>query len=266
MQNVQLLIIDPQKDFCNPKGALFVQGADADMNRLAAFVNKQQAKLTKIHVTLDSHHMIDIAHPPFWVNSRGAHPTPFTIISEADMKSGLWVPKIPSLVNRVAEYLKKLTANKRYPLCIWPPHCLIGSDGHQVVPELHDALQSWASARTRTINYVSKGSNPLTEHYSAVVADVPDPTDPGTQINIPLIKSLEEADTILLSGEAGSHCLANTVRDIADKFSSSDYIKKFVLLTDTTSPVTSFEKLQEDFIKDMTARGMRLATSTTWMD
>jgi nicotinamidase/pyrazinamidase len=265
MQNIHLLIIDPQKDFCNPKGSLFVPGADTDMERLAAFVTKQQSKLTHIHVTLDSHHLVDIAHPPFWVNSKGEHPTPFTIISENDVKNGTWVPKIPSLAKRALEYVQKLAVNKRYPLCIWPPHCLIGSDGYQIVPELNKALQDWAGARTRMIDYVAKGSNPFTEHYSAVKADVPDPKDPGTQMNVGLIRTLEEADTILLAGEAGSHCLANTVRDIADNFSNTAYVSKLVLLTDATSPVPSFEKLQEDFVKDMVARGMRLSTTQTWM-
>lgn len=30
---VHLLVIDPQKDFCNPNGSLFVTGADKDMDR-----------------------------------------------------------------------------------------------------------------------------------------------------------------------------------------------------------------------------------------
>ena len=55
--------------------------------------------------------------------------------------------------------------------------------------------------------------------------------------------------------------MANTVRDIADGFSDASYIEKLVLLTDATSPVTGFEAYQDDFIRDMTARGMK--TSTT---
>ena len=33
-----ILIIDAQYDFCNPDGALFVSGADADMQRLKKFI------------------------------------------------------------------------------------------------------------------------------------------------------------------------------------------------------------------------------------
>ena len=114
------------------------------------------------------------------------------------------------------------------------------------------------------VDFVAKGSNIYTEHYSAVQAEVPDPSDPGTQINIGLIQTLDEADVIAIAGEAGSHCLANTVRDIADNF-SDESIKKLVLLTDATSPVPGFEQNQTDFINEMTARGMQLSTTTEFM-
>lgn len=265
MQNVHLLIIDPQWDFCDPNGALSVPGADEDMKRLATFVNTHVDRLSKIHVTLDSHHAIDVGHPCFWVNSAGDNPAPFTLISADDVKNGTWTPKLPSLKQKMVDYTSGLEANGRYPLCVWPPHCLIGSAGAQIMPELHNALQGWTTSRFKTIDYVAKGSNPFTEHYSAVQADVPDPQDPGTQINVGLIRALEEADIILLAGEAGSHCLANTVRDIANNFGDESYVKKFCLLIDATSPVPSFEQLQDDFIKELTDRGMQLTTTTVWM-
>jgi nicotinamidase-related amidase len=112
---------------------------------------------------------------------------------------------------------------------------------------------------------VTKGSNPWTEHYSAVQADVPDPADVTTQLNTGLIKTLEEADIILVAGEAGSHCLANTVRDIANNFGDASYVGKLVLLEDATSPVPTFDKFQDDFVAEMTAKGMQLSTTVDWM-
>ena len=63
-----------------------------------------------------------------------------------------------------------------------------------------------------------------------------------------------------MAGEARSHCLANTVTDIADNF-GEDNIKKMVLLKDACSDVQGFEQQGEDFVKNMKARGMQ--TSTT---
>ena len=264
MQNTHLLIIDPQFDFCNPSGSLFVKGAKKDMERLTEFVNQFKSKLSAIHVTLDSHHFVDIAHPIFWVDGTGKHPDPFTIISLSDVKSGEWRTKKPSCQKRAEEYIEALEKNARYPLCIWPPHCLIGSNGTKVVPELFEALLGWEED-FNIVNYVTKGSNPWTEHYSAVQADVPDSSDPSTQINSGLIAVLTEADNILVAGEAGSHCLANTVRDIANNFGDDTYIKKLNLLEDATSPVPTFESFQDDFIKEMSAKGMKISKTTDWI-
>ena len=114
------------------------------------------------------------------------------------------------------------------------------------------------------VDYVTKGSNFWTEHYSAVQADVPDPNDPDTMLNTRLIETLERADIILLAGEARSHCLANTVRDIADNFGEEN-IKKMVLLSDATSDVPGFENLGESFVDEMVKRGMQISTTIDFL-
>jgi len=265
MQKTHLVIIDPQFDFCNPSGALFVQGADADMVRLGDFITRVQDKITAIHITLDSHHLIDIAHPVFWKDKDGANVNPFTIVTAKDVDDGVYYTALPSWQKRAAAYVKSLEDNKRYPLCIWPPHCLIGSAGAAVAQPVMDAALAWQAAKHRTVNFVTKGSNPWTEHYSAVQADVPDPQDPSTQINTPFIQMIEDADEILVAGEASSHCLANTVRDIANNFASDAYVNKLTYLEDAASPVTTFEQFEKDFVDEMTAKGMKLSKTTEWM-
>jgi len=48
----------------------------------------------------------------------------------------------------------------------------MGSKGHAVVDVINDALQKWAGTKARAIEYVYKGHNMLTEHYSMMKADV----------------------------------------------------------------------------------------------
>ena len=80
--HVELLIIDPQVDFCDPqKGTLYVAGAERDVARLARMIHRIAPKLADIHVTLDSHHLVDIAHPIFWRDGHGQPPAPFTLVS-----------------------------------------------------------------------------------------------------------------------------------------------------------------------------------------
>jgi nicotinamidase-related amidase len=265
-ERIDLLVIDPQVDFCDPNGNLYVDGAEKDMERLAGLVKSFGQKIKKVHVTLDCHHLIDVAHPLMWRNSEGKNPDPFTIFGSKEIKEGVWIPVFPSLRQRFIEYCEGLEASGRYPLCIWPPHCLIGSGGNAVLPVLFEALQEWETGKTNNVDYVSKGSNPYTEHYSAVKAEVPDATDPDTQLNTRLIQTLMEADKIIIAGEAGSHCVANTVKDIADGFNDDSYISKMILLEDAVSPVISpfvdFPAIQAQFITDMKARGMKTAKTT----
>jgi len=264
-KRIELLIIDPQVDFCDPqRGALYVPGAEHDMSRLATLVRRLKDKLDDIHVTLDSHHFIHIAHPIFWKDSRGAHPPVFTRISRTDVEEGGWTPTVPGMYRRALDYARKLEENGRYELPVWPPHCLIGSPGHSVFPELFTALTEWES-RFAFVDYVTKGSNILTELYSAVQADVPDSTDASTQINTRLIQTLENADIILIAGEARTHCLANTVRDIANSFGDDSFVSKLVLLTDASSDIPGFETHAQNFMSEMVGRGMQLSTTTEFL-
>lgn len=260
-----LLTIDPQNDFCSENGAaLFVKGADEDMSRLAKMIDRLGSKLSQIHVTLDSHRTVDIAHPVFWMDSNGKHPDPFTIITEDEVVSGKWTTTHPGWRQRGIDYVKTLATNGRYPLCIWPSHCIIGSWGHSIVPAVSNALIKWETDNFKIVDYVTKGSNVFTEHYSAAKADVEDPSDATTGTNTVLIDILESADEILITGEALSHCVANTIRDIANDF-SPDNIKKFILLEDTSSNVAGFENLGQDFVAEMVKKGMKLSKSTEYL-
>ncbi len=264
MHAIHLLLIDPQNDFCDKNGSLFVPGADEDMKRLAAMVARLKDKLADVHVTLDSHRKVDISHPIWWKDSSGAHPPPFTQISTADLESGRFTTAQPGFYKRTLAYLKALEAGSRYPHVVWPEHCLIGDAGHNVYPEIAGAIHDWED-RFAQADFVTKGSNPWTEHFSAVQAEVPDPEDPSTQVNTSLITTLEEADVVLLAGEARSHCLANTVRDIVTHFSDPKLANKLVLLTDASSDVAGFENYGDDFLNDLVKAGMQTSTTTDFL-
>lgn len=263
MNGTHLLIIDPQNDFCDRKGALSVPNADGDMKRLAHFVDRFGDQIDQIHVTLDSHGELDIAHGLFWVDAHGVSPAPFTIISQEDFDEGVWRPRKPEWHDRAGQYLRQLSERGRYDLTIWPPHCIVGSWGHGIFPVLSDSLRDWQRRNLRQVNTIHKGGNMWTEHYSAVKAEVVDPDDPHTQINQPLLDTLGDsgARRVLVAGEALSHCVANTVRDLGAAMPDGD-LHKFVLLRDCTSSVAGLDSLGHDFLQEITPKGMTLAEST----
>lgn len=264
MIKLDLVVIDPQNDFCDPNGALSVPGADEDMNRLAKMIDRIGSKLNDIHCTLDTHHFVDIAHPIFWKNNKGENPAPFTIISSADVENGIWTTTQPGLFKYSLDYVKQLESNGRYPLCIWPPHCLIGTWGHNVFESVATAFKNWES-QFAMVDYVTKGSNYKTEHYSGLCADVPDPNDPSTQLNTDFINTLESVDQIVIAGEASSHCVANTVRDVVNNFGDESYAKKITLLTDAMSSVPTFEQFETDFYDEMKDKGVHFSTTEEFL-
>lgn len=256
-----LLIIDPQNDFCDIPGAsLPVAGADADLRRVAALIAARADDIDAITITLDSHHRLDIAHPRFWRQADGSAVAPFTTITAAQLRAGQFVPRDATARARAQAYLDALEARGRYTLMVWPVHCEIGSWGHNVHAEVHAAVSVWQERRQRNVEYVFKGTNPWTEHYSALQAEVPDNEDPGTQLNRPLIDRLDRAERLAVAGQASSHCVRATVEDLAANLPSGR-LEKLVLLTDCMSPVGGFEAEARNFIAAMASQGLRLTTS-----
>jgi nicotinamidase-related amidase len=260
-RHYHLLIIDPQNDFCDlpppAAPALPVPGAHQDMLRVAALIGQGGAGLAAITVTLDSHHRYDVAHPTFWRTAQGGAPGPFTQIAAADVRAGRFLPRDANALPRVLSYLDALESAGRYQLMVWPVHCEIGSWGYNVHDAVRVAYNIWEEGRHAVVAKVCKGSNPWTEHYSAVMAEVPDPADPASQLNRELIASLSQADTIYITGEAASHCVKATTEHIAEQIDP----RKLVLVTDCMSPVTGFETQYLEFAQAMQRRGARLATS-----
>jgi nicotinamidase-related amidase len=274
-RNLHLLMIDPQNDFCDLPAtyrptdpvtrqpmapSLPVPGAHQDMLRLAGLINRGRAGISAISVTLDSHHRFDIAHPTFWTSADGAPVAPFTEITAAEVRARKYAPRHPAALPIVLNYLDRLEAAGRYHLMVWPVHCEIGSWGHNVHADVRAAYGHWEEASLGIVAKLAKGSNPWTEHYSAVMAEVPDVDDPDTQFNTKFVRSLAEADRIYVAGEAGSHCVKATVEHIADYFAEHDgpaALAKLVLVTDCISPVTGFDAQYQAFLQAMAARGVQ---------
>lgn len=271
----QLLIIDPQNDFCDlPQNwwpaspltekamapSLPVAGAHADMQRLARWITQQGSRLEQITVTLDSHQAYDIAHPAFWQQGGGGPVSPFTTITATQVRAGDYLPRDAATLRRTLAYMDALEAQGSYTLMVWPLHCEIGSWGHGVHADVLAACRQWQQERQRAVHHVFKGMNPWTEHYSAIRAEVPDTQDPETGLNTALLELLRESSTLVIAGEASSHCVRATTQHIVENWRSQDY-QRIVLLTDCMSPVGGFEQAHAGFLQQMRELGVRCETS-----
>lgn len=260
-----LLIIDPQNDFMDvPGAALPVAGATADMARLATLIDAAGTRLSNITVTLDSHHSVGIERPAMWMRADGSAVTPFTQVSAEDVRTGVVAPRDARHLARALGYLDMLQAGGRYQLMVWPVHCEIGTWGHNVHAVVREAYNRWEANSLQPVRKVFKGMNAWTENYSALQAEVPDPQDPQTALNLRLITELDLSGQILIAGEASSHCVRATTEHLIDHLPSGD-ASKVVILADCMSPVPGFEAQAEAFVAAMGARGVSVMTSVEYL-
>ncbi len=123
-----------------------------------------------------------------------------------------------------------------------------------------------------------KGRNPLTENYSVLRPEVTEDESgaPIASANRELVEHLLSFDTVIVAGEAQSHCVAWTVEDLLSEIRARDprLARKIVLLDDCTSPVVvpgvvDFTDAAEAAYARFAAAGMRRAASTepvgTWL-
>jgi nicotinamidase/pyrazinamidase len=253
-----LLIIDAQNDFCQPNGSLYVQGAENDTQRLANFIKENTEYLDQIALTQDLHQVIDISHPAFWKDKMGNLPDPFTILKYEDLEQGTWIPRFSE--KEALEYIKNLEIQGEFPHVIWPEHCIAGSWGSAITDEIMDAVKDWAR-KGHYFRIYQKGMNPLTEHFGALRANLPIQEDPNTLINKDLKDTLINATQVLIAGQAKSHCVANTIKQMNEL---EGIIQKTVFLEDTSSNVTGFETLADPIYAHAIKSGLTISTTTTF--
>ena len=235
-----------------------IDGAEKDSERTAAMIRTYCDEIDEIYVTLDSHHRNHIAHGIFWENEQGEHPKPYTLIRHADVGTKWW-PRDRRQMAWCLEYTAQLSENNRFMLCIWPEHCLIGSTGHAVVPVLNDALQYWTGRRLRSIRYLHKGMNNLTEMYSCIQADVPIDTDPATRKNTEMLKKLLRCKRLIICGQSSSHSVHFTTTDLLFAC-PTNHEERIVLLVDAISPSLGCEEQARAFIEYVESKGNALPT------
>ncbi|HIP73339.1 MAG TPA: hypothetical protein EYH05_18315 [Anaerolineae bacterium] len=158
------------------------------------------------------------------------------MITYNDIKAGKWRPLVAPVQS--TNYVKKLEQEAKKRLTIWPYHVMIGSMGNALDPELFSAILWHSLARKTQPTWLTKGTVPLTEHYSIIQPEVAVPNHPMGGKNKHFLDTLASADAIVIAGEAESHCVLETVEDLVEEFSAQpETLQKIFFLSDCTSPV-----------------------------
>ncbi|MCL2869249.1 hypothetical protein FWF48_00350 [Candidatus Saccharibacteria bacterium] len=258
-KKVLLLTIDMQNDFMPGIGSLGVPGAKEDVQRLTRFIYNNMGHITQIMCSLDTHHLAQIFHPCWWIDEHGDHPTPFTIISYDDVKNGVWKP-VYGNPKRSVEYVKALEAGGKQQLCIWPYHCLKGTNGAALENQFARMVYFHEAARASQARLIVKGEDIYSEMYGIIKAEY----DPNGFVNTPVLNAIEDFDEIYVAGEAASHCLPASVEQILEHYSNRpEVLARIFILEDCTSPVATFEQYAKDKFESFKQQyGIQVVKST----
>lgn len=257
-----LLVIDAQNDFHDiPNAALPVPGAVKDTERIAELIKKVNPGT--IFASQDSHYPLAIFHSSWFNDSKGKPVQPFTQILAEDVRSGRFVPRIDP--QGTLHYLDALEKDGEFKHMIWPEHCIIGTEGHNFHPVFMQAIKEWMVKNLRWVNFITKGTNPFTEHYGIFRANVPIADDAAnTDVNQGIFQTLNNHDTVYLVGQARSHCVANSLRQMMQI--SPQLASKLIVLEDCMSDVpglpADFYTYVQTIYDDAVKQGVRVAKST----
>ena len=266
--------IDCQIGFSTPGASLFVPGAVEDTSRTIEWLYRNLDKITQVAFSLDTHRVFQIFHPAWWIDDEGRHPPPFTNISLADLREGKWKPVAHPA--ECLEYVKQLEKAGKYVLTVWPYHTLLGGVSHALVPALMEAAMFHALARQAQTHFETKGTHAMTENYSVLAPEVRElgGKSVGT-FNAAFFKMLMEFDRVYVFGQAKSHCVLSTLRDMQQHIAGTDpsLMDKIWILEDATSPVPAppidplppaldFPRVADKAFEELKAAGMHIVKTT----
>lgn len=265
-EKIAVVLVDYQHDFVDPTGTLYVPGAQEDVARFLSWFYTSAPRITTVYASLDTHVPFQIFFSAWWKNPQtGEHPQPFTAITVDDINNGRWVPVIQPTWS--ARYVHLLAQKAKKDLMIWPHHTMEGTLGHMLVAPISEAIAWHSGARSTQPTYVVKGRTIRTEYYGIFGAEVPDPEDPESGLNVTLLDAVMKHDKIYIAGEAKSHCVLETERQLIARFGNQpEILKRLHFLTDCTSsvkhPAVDFDALAEQELAQMQRQGVQIIQST----
>jgi len=265
-EKVAVILVDYQHDFVDPTGTLHVPGSQQDVARFLGWFYANAHKISSIYASLDTHLPFQIFFSSWWKDPQtGEHPQPYTTITVDDVTNIKWLPIIEP--DWSTSYVHQLQQKARKDLMIWPYHTMEGTLGHMLAAPLCEAIAWHSAARNTQPTYIEKGRTIRTEYYGIFGAEIPDPEDPDSSLNVTLLDAVMKHDRVYVAGEAKSHCVLETERQLVGRFGEQpELLKRLYFLIDCTSsvqhPVIDFDALAEAELAAMARQGVQKALST----
>ncbi len=279
-QHVLLIGIDWQNDFVipdksqvpdgEPYGSLSVPGAKGDIERWTRFIYDNLAKITRIMLSVDTHYPRQIFHRSMWCDENGAPVAPYTMITPADLASGKF-RFVGGNPKKAMDCVNSLEKAGKGGVFIWPDHCIAGTPGWNLEAQLMQMVSFHSAARNVDPIFAFKGTDRYSEMYGILEPEY-NPNGIVTKVILDAIASFDPStgdlqsmkwDKIIIGGEAGSHCLLESTKQILKRFKGyPEVTQRIYVLEDCTSPVAGFEQQMKDAFDEFKRQGANIVKST----
>ncbi len=265
-EKIAVIMDDYQYDFIDPGGALPVPGSREDIARFLTWFYINAHRITSIYASLDTHLPFQIFYASWWKDPRtGEHPRPYTAISVEDVDNSRWVADIQPEWS--IQYVHQLRQQAKKDLMIWPYHTMEGTLGRMLAAPISEAIAWHSAARHTQPTYVAKGSTMRTEFYGIFGAEIPDPLDAASSLNVGLLEEVMRHDGVYVAGEAKSHCVLETERQLVGYCAGDPaLLGRLYFLHDCASsvqhPDIDFDALAEAELAAMERQGVHIVLSS----
>ena len=265
-ERIAVVLVDYQYDFVAPDGSLYVPGSQEDIARFLVWFYTNAQRISSVYTSLDTHLPLQIFFSSWWRSPEtGQPPLPFTEITVEDITNNVWTPLFEQEWS--IHYVHMLKQKAKKNLMIWPYHTMQGTLGHMLSAPISEALAWYSAARNTQAMYIVKGLTTRSEFYGIFGAEIADPKDATSNLNITLLDAVMKHDRVYIAGEAKSHCVLESERQLIDHFKNQpEFMKRLHILTDCTSsvkhPLIDFEALTESELKGMEQLGVQMVLST----
>lgn len=200
-----LIIVDPNNDFVDSRGSLYIKEAEKGVDAIIDFIEKENPDA--IIVSQDTHETYHISHCGYWKEDL----KPFTVVTVKDVEEGRVEP-LKADKKDVIDYLK-VVEDKHQTHTLWPDHCIKNTWGWEFPERLNKALQQWQSQGDgkRPLHIYEKGEFEDAEMFSIFSYVNADEVDlRGKKI----MDEMAGYDEVVVCGFAKDYCVAESVKDI----------------------------------------------------
>lgn len=258
-ERVLFLGIDVQQDFMD-NGALGVPGAHGDVERMTQFIYNNMDAISNIAISIDTHTPHQIFHPCWWIDENGNNPGPATPITLADLDAGKWRAVINPSASR--DYVEHLEKDGKKTLVVWPYHCIQGTTGAALENQFANMVYFHSVAKKTVVQRLVKGQDPLSEMYGIIKPEY----DTKNYVNIDFLNKMANYDKIIVGGEAKSHCVLESIKQMLDYYTNDlSVTKKVFILEDCMSTIPGFETPTEQAFDEFKQKyQVNIVKSTEW--